>query len=210
MPADRQEAKPPRQRLIFDTAITGGNKMTHKKRVEQVEDLINSQPADAEIVTDDSVISTEGNSTSEETAQTVRTELMERILRLQADFDNYRRRTRQEQSELGSFVTQNLIRELLPVLDNFERALASRPAEDASGFGAGVEMIFRQFQGVLEKQGVTVVETVGSMFDPAKHEAIMRDEASDEPDGTVVEELQKGYAVSGKVLRPALVKVAGK
>jgi len=210
MPADRQEAKPPRQRLIFDTAITGGNKMTHKKRVEQVEDLVNSQPADAEIVTEDSETSVEVESTPEETAETVRAELMERVLRLQADFDNYRRRTRQEQSELGSFVTQNLIRELLPVLDNFERALASRPVEDASGFGAGVEMIFRQFNGVLEKQGVTVVETVGSMFDPAKHEAIMRDEASDEADGTVVAELQKGYAVSGKVLRPALVKVAGK
>ena len=135
---------------------------------------------------------------------------MDRILRLQADFDNYRRRTRQEQSDLGAFVTQNMIRELLPVVDNFERALASRPAEDPSGFGAGVEMIFRQLYGVLEKQGISAVETVGSMFDPNLHEAILKDAESEQPDGTVVAELQKGYAVGGKVIRPALVKVAGK
>ena len=145
-----------------------------------------------------------------ETAETVRAELMDRILRLQADFDNYRRRTRQEQSELSAFVTQNLIKELLPVIDNFERALSSRPTDDPSGFGAGVEMIFRQLYGVLEKQGITTVDAVGSLFDPNRHEAILKDTESDQPEGTVVAELQKGYAVGGKVIRPALVKVAGK
>ena len=188
--------------------------MTHKKKVEQAEDRCNNEPTTTtEVSTEDSgkqEFSVEINPIPAETVETVKAELMERVLRLQADFDNYRRRTRQEQSELGAFVTQNFIKELLPVLDNFERALTSRPDDDASGFGAGVEMIFRQFYGVLEKQGVTVVETVGSMFDPAKHEAIMRDEASDQPEGTIVAELQKGYAASGKVLRPALVKVAGK
>ena len=144
------------------------------------------------------------------TVESVKAELMDRILRLQADFDNYRRRTRQEQTELGAYVTQSLIRELLPVVDNFERALASRPAEDPTGFGAGVDMIFRQLYAVLEKQGVSRVETVGTMFDPNRHEAILKAEDSDQPEGTVVEELQKGYAVSGKVLRPALVKVAGR
>ena len=144
------------------------------------------------------------------TVESVKAEMMDRILRLQADFDNYRRRTRQEQSDLGAFVTQNMIKELLPVVDNFERALASRPTEDPSGFGAGVEMIFRQLYGVLEKQGVSTVETVGLMFDPNRHEAILKDAESEQPDGTVVAELQKGYAVGGKVIRPALVKVAGK
>ena len=144
------------------------------------------------------------------TVETVKAEMMDRILRLQADFDNYRRRTRQEQSDLSGFVTQNLLRELLPVIDNFERALASRPAEDPSGFGAGVEMIFRQLYGVLEKQGIATVESVGATFDPNKHEAILKDAESDQPEGTVVAELQKGYAVGGKVIRPALVKVAGK
>jgi len=107
-------------------------------------------------------------------------------------------------------VTQNLLKELLPVIDNFERALGSRPAEDPSGFGAGVEMIFRQLFSVLEKQGISTVTAVGEMFDPNRHEAILTDADSDQPEGTVVAELQKGYAVGGKVIRPALVKVAGK
>ena len=187
--------------------------MTHKKKVEQAEELCNNEPVTIEGAAEDTgkqEFSVEINPIPAETVETVRNELMERVLRLQADFDNYRRRTRQEQSELGVFVTQNFIKELLPVLDNFERALTNRPVDDASGFGAGVEMIFRQLYGVLEKQGVTVVETVGTMFDPAKHEAIMRDEASDQPEGTVVAELQKGYAASGKILRPALVKVSGR
>lgn len=143
-------------------------------------------------------------------AEAVKAEMMDRILRLQADFDNYRRRTRQEQTELSAFVTQNLLKELLPVIDNFERALGSRPAEDPSGFGAGVEMIFRQLYSVLEKQGISTVAAVGEMFDPNRHEAILKDADSDQPEGTVVAELQKGYAVGGKVIRPALVKVAGK
>ena len=88
--------------------------------------------------------------------------------------------------------------------------MASKPTEDPSGFSAGVEMIYRQFYAVLEKQGVSAVETVGAMFDPTKHEAIMRDEESDQPEGTIVAELQKGFAACGKVIRPALVKVAGK
>lgn len=192
--------------------------MTDKNKLDQTEELsrdgLSNEAANKELSDDgdaenDDAFKVEVTPIAPDTIETVRTELMERVLRLQADFDNYRRRTRQEQAELGSFVTQNVIREYLPILDNFERALANRPTEDVSGFGAGVEMIFRQFFGVLEKQGVTVVETVGTMFDPSRHEAIMRDEASDQPEGTVVAELQKGYMVGGKVLRPALVKVAG-
>lgn len=194
--------------------MTEQNKMDQadelKHKQEVAEEKASAKSDDAGKIENDSEFKVELSPMPPETVEAVRAELMERILRLQADFDNYRRRTRQEQAELGAFVTQNVLSEFLPVLDNFERALANRPAEDASGFGAGVEMIFRQLYGVLEKQGVTVVETVGSMFDPAKHDAIMRDEASDQPEGTIVAELQKGYAVSGKVLRPALVKVAGK
>lgn len=145
-----------------------------------------------------------------DTAESVKAEMMDRVKRLQADFDNYRRRTRQEQCELSAFVTQNLIKELLPVIDNLERALASRPAEDPSGFGAGVEMIYRQFYGELEKQGIAVVESVGTMFDPTRHEAVMTVEGSELPEGTIVEEFQKGYEACGKLLRPALVKVARK
>ena len=188
--------------------------MTHKKHADTNEEVKNDQTIDTnEKNSEENVPESEAAVepvVTVDTAETVRAELTDRILRLQADFDNYRRRTRQEQSELGLFVTQNLIKEMLPVVDNFERALTSRPADDASGFGAGVDMIFRQLNGVLEKQGVTVVETVGAMFDPTKHDAILTEEGSEQPEGTIVAELQKGYAVCGKVIRPALVKVAGK
>lgn len=184
--------------------------MGHKKHTEQTEidNQTAKQPVDESVAVGVETAETVLEST--ETVETVKTEMLDRVKRLQADFDNYRRRTRQEQCDLSAFVTQNLIKDLLPVVDNFERALASRPAEDPSGFGAGVEMIYRQFYAVLEKQGISAVETVGAMFDPAKHEAIMKDEESDQPEGTVVAELQKGYAACGKIIRPALVKVAGK
>ena len=182
--------------------------MTTKKETEPKEELKNKQQAEAVIET--GTADPEAVPETAVTAESVKAEMMDRVLRLQADFDNYRRRTRQEQGELGAFVTQNLIKELLPVVDNFERALTKRPAEDPSGFAAGVEMIFRQLYGVLEKQGIGVVQTVGTMFDPTKHEAILTVEGSGQPEGTVVEELQKGYVFNGKVLRPALVKVAGK
>jgi molecular chaperone GrpE len=187
--------------------------MTQKKQADSNEELKNIPQE--ETATTDAPETMEGDAPetaaeSAVTAETVKAEMMDRILRLQADFDNYRRRTRQEQTELSAFVTQNLLKELLPVIDNFERALGSRPVEDPSGFGAGVEMIFRQLYGVLEKQGISTVAAVGEMFDPNRHEAILKDADSDQPEGTVVAELQKGYAVGGKVIRPALVRVAGK
>ena len=184
--------------------------MGHKthKELADVNDQATKQAVDDSVAVE--VEAVEATIEPSETMETVKAEMLDRVKRLQADFDNYRRRTRQEQCDLSAFVTQNLIKDLLPIVDNFERALASRPAEDPSGFGAGVEMIYRQFFAVLEKQGISAVETVGAMFDPAKHEAIMRDEESDQPEGTVVAELQKGYAACGKIIRPALVKVAGK
>jgi molecular chaperone GrpE len=194
--------------------------MTDKKKTEQVKtyDKTGNYVTDASETENNNQINENLDgmeescvaSESVETAETVKTEMLDRIKRLQADFDNYRRRTRQEQCDLGAFVTQNLIKELLPIIDNFERALASRPVEDPSGFGSGVEMIYRQFYAILEKQGISAVEAVGTQFDPARHEAIMTEEGSDQPEGTVVEELQKGYEACGKLLRPALVKVAGK
>jgi molecular chaperone GrpE len=131
----------------------------------------------------------------------------DRYKRLLADFDNFRRRTRQEKEELSNIVAQNVILELLPVLDNFERALGSAANQDAEKMLAGVEMIYRQFAQVLEKSGLIPVESIGRTFDPQQHEAVMRVEDADQTDGMIVEELQKGYAVKGKVIRPSMVKV---
>ncbi|EAX47517.1 GrpE protein [Thermosinus carboxydivorans Nor1] len=133
-------------------------------------------------------------------------EMMERLKRLQADFDNFRRRTRQEKDDLSKVVTEGIVLQLLPVLDNFERAL-SAATEDAAALRAGVEMIYRQFTQALEKMGVQPIEAAGAVFDPQYHEAVIRVEDPDRPDNTVVEVLQKGYMVHGKVIRPSMVKV---
>ncbi|MDD4601797.1 Protein GrpE [bioreactor metagenome] len=132
-----------------------------------------------------------------------------RLKRLQADFDNFRRRTRQEKEELSNLVVQTLILELLPVLDNFERALATGEVQDAEGIKSGVEMIYRQIVGILEKNGLAPVISVGELFNPERHEAVIRVEDSEKEEGTIIEEFQKGYIVRGKVIRPSMVKVTG-
>ena len=136
-------------------------------------------------------------------------EHIERYKRLQADFDNHRRRTRQEKEDLSMVVAQNIMLDLLPVVDNFERALGSAATQDAATLLLGIDMIHRQFLQVLDKSGLTTVDALGQIFDPQKHDAVMRVEDATQADGTVVEELQKGYAVRGKIIRPSMVKVVG-
>jgi len=154
-----------------------------------------------------------------------------RYLRVMADFDNYRRRTQREKEELAQYASMKLIGELLPVLDNFERALqaagkADRPetaqAEEQpegapagaaqaefEAFRKGVEMIYRQLRQVLEADGLKAMEPVGQPFDPNLHQAVMRVPSDEYEEGTVVEVLQTGYWFKDKVLRPAFVKVSG-
>lgn len=136
-------------------------------------------------------------------------EAEDRYKRLYADFENFRRRTRQEKEELANVVAQGLILELLPVLDNFERALHSLDDQEAAGVIDGIGMIHRQLVAALEKAGLSPLETVNQEFDPQYHEAVLRVEDDERPAGTIVEELQKGYSVRGKVIRPSMVKVVG-
>lgn len=132
----------------------------------------------------------------------------QQLLRVQADFDNFRRRTRQEKEELQKYATKKLLVDLLPVVDNFDRALASTSsAEGQDELLAGVDMVRRQLLNVLEQHGVEPMECVGQPFDPNHHEAVMQEPAGDEGAGVVVAELQRGYWLTGKVLRPAMVKV---
>lgn len=132
-----------------------------------------------------------------------------RALRVQADFDNFRRRTQKEKEELAQYATSKLVTELLPVLDNFERALATSPAgADSEAFTKGVNMIFRQLEGVLKSEGLAAMETVGQPFNPEYHQAIMQVESEEHEEGIVTEEVQKGYLLKDKVLRPAMVKVS--
>lgn len=134
----------------------------------------------------------------------------QRLLRAQADFDNFRKRTLKEKEELAKYASMKLIDQLLPVVDNFERALqAGQDNPEMSSFSKGVDMIFRQFLQVLEQEGLQAMNAVGQPFNPEFHQAIMQVESDDHEEGIVVEEVQKGYMLKDKVLRPAMVKVSG-
>ena len=133
-------------------------------------------------------------------------ETKDRLLRLQADFDNFRRRSAKEREEISAVVTQNFCKDMLPLLDNFERAMAAE-TKDVEAFQKGVEMIFTQFQEILKKNGLEHIEAVGQKFDPNFHQAVMRVEDPEKEDDTVAQELQKGYMVKGRVIRPSMVQV---
>jgi len=131
------------------------------------------------------------------------------LQRLQADFDNFRKRTQKEKAELIKYASERLVGELLPVLDNFDRAVsAAKVNPDFTSFSQGVEMILRQMQTALSKEGLKAMDTVGQPFDPNLHEAVLRVASDEHPENTVVEELQKGYYLKEKVLRPCMVKVS--
>ncbi|KHF41913.1 protein GrpE [Halalkalibacter okhensis] len=135
-------------------------------------------------------------------------ELNNRLLRVQADYDNFRRRSREEKEAAAKYRSQNVIEALLPVIDNFERALLVKPeAEEAKSLLQGMEMVYRQFQDTLKSEGVEVIETVGHSFDPHLHQAVMQVEEDGFESNQIVEELQKGYKLKDRVLRPSMVKV---
>lgn len=131
------------------------------------------------------------------------------VKRLQADFDNFRRRTRQEKEELSAVVAQSLIKDLLPLLDNFERAIAADVGNGESSLKDGVVMIYKQLIAALEKNGLERIAAAGEKFDPNFHEAIMRVADETKEEDIVIEELQSGYSVRGRVIRPSMVKVVG-
>ena len=135
--------------------------------------------------------------------------LNDRLLRLHAEFENYKKRTARERSEFVKFANESLILEFLPVLDNLERALATaRSGVDAQAVAEGLEIIVRLFQTTLEKAGVKAIEALGRDFDPNLHQAAAQVESHDGRDNIVVEEVRKGYVLEGRLLRPAMVKVS--
>ncbi len=136
-------------------------------------------------------------------------ELEGQFKRLAADFENFRRRATAEREDLIKFAGSRVLENLLPVVDNFERALAAMgKATDIEQVQAGIEMIYRQMQDFLAKSGVAPMEAQGKPFDPNLHEAIAQMENADLPDETVMAEVQKGYLYNGKVLRHAMVQVS--
>lgn len=131
-----------------------------------------------------------------------------RYLRLQADFDNFRRRSRIELEACAKYRAQSLITDLLPAVDNFERAMKMEVEnEQAKSLLQGVEMVYRNLLDALKNEGVEVIETVGKEFDPHLHQAVMQAEDENFGPNIVVEEFQKGYKLKDRVIRPAMVKV---
>lgn len=135
--------------------------------------------------------------------------LLDRLARLQAEFDNFRKRNAREQQEFRDYALAEAIQSLLPVVDSFDRALRS-PARDSDEFHAGIELINRQFHDALTKLGVEPIAARGEPFDPNLHQAVQMVETDEVEPHHVLDELQRGYKLKNRLLRPAMVRVATK
>jgi molecular chaperone GrpE len=135
----------------------------------------------------------------------------DRLLRVTADFDNFKKRATREKQDAIRFANEGLIEKLVPVLDNFDMAVAAAQTtggEASQSFQAGVAMILQQFKGVLVDAGLQEIDAVGQPFDPNWHEAVSQQESADVPDGHVIQQLRKGYKLRDRLIRPATVIVA--
>jgi molecular chaperone GrpE len=151
---------------------------------------------------------TAGAVTETETLKAERDALLDRLARLQAEFDNARKRAVREQQEFRDFAAADVIKSMLPALDSFERALKAQTPPEASEFRGGIELIYRQLQDALQKAGVQPIASVGQPFDPRVHEAIEMVDTAEVPDHHIVDEMQRGYKFKDRLLRPAMVRVA--
>jgi molecular chaperone GrpE len=132
--------------------------------------------------------------------------LQDRLLRTAAEFDNYRKRVDRERKDLAEYTAAEVVGELLPIIDNLERALTA--ASEADPLRKGVELILKMMLDLLRTRGVKPIEAVGQDFDPNFHEAVIHEASSDHREGEVIAELQRGYLLGDRLLRPAMVKVA--
>lgn len=192
---------------------------------QNLEQQIAEEKVEQEIETKDQVVSEEENTkdsdeviveeaeiTNEEApadknqAEAKAAEYLDRWQRLMAEFDNYRKRSEKEKSDSYDYAVSNTVAEILPVIDNFERALKVESEDKA--FYAGVEMIYKQMMGLLEKLHVAPIDAAGKEFDPNLHNAVMHIDDENLGENIVAEELQKGYLYKEKVIRHSLVKVA--
>lgn len=134
---------------------------------------------------------------------------LDHLKRLQAEFENFRKRSAKEKEEFRKFVLEDFLIELMDVLDNFDRALGSfKSGQDLKSVQTGVEMIYKQFRDILARKGVEPIESMGQPFDPLKHDAVSYEESAEHPAHHVTAQLSKGYQLHGKVIRPSKVKVS--
>ena len=182
--------------------------MPHKKKTEP-EDIVNQPAAEEEAESDRMAEDIAAVQSELEKLKTDVQEAHNSYLRALADFDNFRKRQRDETARLTNCARENLILKLLPMVDNFDRALQAAEAEHSyESLVEGVTLTLKHIREMLGKEGLEPIEAVGQEFNPELHEALMRVETDDYPENTIVDEIEKGYTLNGKVLRPARVRVA--
>ncbi|MCD5323629.1 nucleotide exchange factor GrpE [Pontibacillus sp. HN14] len=172
----------------------------NKQQTEEVEQEEVVENPEQEIVEEDA-----GENDELAKLQQEKDETYQRLLRLQADYDNFRRRTQKDRENDRKYKSQSLIEELLPALDNFERALQVEAQDEK--YAEGMNMVYKQLKSALEKEGLEEIPAVGEEFDPHMHQAVMQVEDENYESNVVVEELQKGYKLNDRVIRPSMVKV---
>lgn len=180
--------------------------MTEKKKHKHEERKIEAEAVETPEVSDQVFAEIEALKRQVEEAEAKLAESVDGWQRAQAEFQNYRKRIERDNELMYTSMKGDILKKVLPALDDLERALQNRPAEDA--WANGVELIARKLQNVLEAEGVKRIQAVGAEFDPRFHEAISHEPAEDVASGHVIEVVQNGYMLGERVIRPALVRVA--
>jgi len=167
-----------------------------------------TDPTDGAATTDLTADGPASEESALEEALSERDDYLDQLRRLSAEFANYKKRMAREQVAITERATERLVKELLPVHDDLERALEAFAAHDEAQVAKGVELVHRSLRSILEREGVVAIEPDGEAFDPHRHEALLS-QPSDEPEGTVIQVVQKGFQLGDRVVRPARVVVAG-
>lgn len=178
---------------------------------EETAEVIDAQNETAEIIDDEEETEAEDFESKLlvelEALKAEKEEIQNRLLRVQAEYENFKKRTQKEREADRKYKAQDLVNDLLPVLDNFERALQVEKTEATSSLIDGISMVYNQLVDAIKSHGVEEIETVGKEFDPNLHHAVMQTEDENYESNVITEELQKGYILKDRVVRPAMVKV---
>lgn len=181
----------------------GDNPESEQGAAEEGDDIVYPEEEPAEEAPE------ENEQSAVEGARAERDRMRDQLLRIAADFDNFRKRSRKEIEEVRRRTIEDTLRELLPIIDNLERAAgATSDATDLNAVAEGVHMVLRGFEDVANRLGLIRVKTIGEMFDPTLHDAMQQEETSEHPPGTIVAEVVPGYKLGDRLLRPAMVVVA--
>lgn len=185
------------------------NKVNEKEMKDEVkEEILEEQEADtSENAENQNDETSEKELPQEENAAEDDEDLNTKYIRLMADFQNFKKRTEKQKSEIHAYANEKIVMKLIEVIDNFERALATK-ADEGDNFKEGMTLIFKQLKDVLSDAGVCEIEAENAVFDPNYHNAVMMEDTDKVESGNVSEVLQKGYTLNGKVIRPSMVKVA--